>query len=129
MNVSAPKFQWVWNLNTITVLIGFAAGFVAWGYTISEMQTGMAQNADNIARLETRVGALESSTRMIDNHELRIGAIEAQVRDSASSMRSLETTLNSLASDIRVMREILSRVDGQSNSAWISASNGATHDQ
>tara|TARA_R100000365_G_scaffold801_2_gene2781 strand:- start:10541 stop:10927 length:387 start_codon:yes stop_codon:yes gene_type:complete len=111
MNVSAPKFQWVWNLNTITVLIGFAAGFVAWGYTISEMQTGRAQNAANIVRLETRVGSLEASTRMIDNHELRIGVIEAQIRDTSDAMRSLETTLNSLAADLRVTREILERLE------------------
>lgn len=111
MNVSAPKFQWVWNLNTITVLIGFAAGFVAWGYTLSEMQTGRLQNAEAIARLETRVGNLETSTRLIDNHELRIGVIEAQIRDTTSAMRAVEQALSSLAADIRVTREILERLE------------------
>lgn len=111
MHVSKPQFRFEWNLNTIVVLLGFAGGLVAWGYTLSAMQGGQKTNAEAIARVEERITMLETSSRMIDNHELRIGVIEAQVRDTSNSMRSLESTLNSLATDQRVMREILERLE------------------
>ena len=111
MNVSPPKWRFEWNPNTIAILVGFAAGFVAWGYTLSELTTGREQNAEAISRLETRVSALEVSTRTLDNHELRLTTVEVQARDTTSAMRSVEQSLNSLAADLRVMREIIERMD------------------
>ena len=111
MHVSKPPFRFEWNLNTIVVLIGFAGGLVAWGYTLSEMKSGQTNNADAIERIEARVIVLEGSTRMLDNHELRISAVESQARNSSEAMRSVEQALSSLAADIRVTREILERIE------------------
>ena len=102
MNVAAPKFRFEWNLNTICVLVGFAGGFIAWGYTLNEMQTGRLINAANIEQLTQRVSANEVSLRRIDNHELRLASIEKAADSATASMRALETTLNGLASDMKV---------------------------
>jgi len=116
MQVSAPSWKWEWNLNTIVVLVGFASGFVAWGWTLNELQTGRSTNASNIERLDARLTALEVSTRQLDNHELRIGNVEKQATDGATAMRAVEATLNGLAADMRVTREILQRLEASSRS-------------
>ncbi|HWK14651.1 MAG TPA: hypothetical protein VNS02_09670 [Rhizobiaceae bacterium] len=115
MQLSAPSWKWEWNLNTIAILIGFAAGLVAWGWTLNELQTGRSTNAANIERLDTRLTALEVSTRRLDNHELRIGNVEKQATDAATAMRAVEATLNGLAADMRVTREILQRLEAASS--------------
>lgn len=103
------------NLNTVTILLGFAAGLVAWGYTLSEFRTTQATNVKSIAGIETRVGSTEASTRaaqrQLDNHELRITEIEKQMSDAAGSMKDVQKTLNDLTSDTRVMKEILQRIE------------------
>lgn len=116
MTVSVPKFQWQWNLNTIVVLVGFAGGFIAWGYTLSELQTGRTSNAANIERLTGEVRRLDEAARRLDNHEMRITVIERQITETASAMRAVESAINSLASDMRLTREILERLErSQSN--------------
>jgi chromosome segregation ATPase len=103
------------NLNTVVVLLGFAAGLITWGYTLSEFRTGQATNAKSITDIETRVGATEASTRatlrQLDNHELRITEMEKQMSDAAGSMKEVQKTLNDLTSDTRVMKEILQRIE------------------
>lgn len=114
MHVSAPKFQFVWNLNTIAVVVGFAAGFVAWGYTLSELQTGRDTNASNILRLEARIANVEATARILENHEQRLAVVEREARTAADSSRSMQETMGKLATDMAVVREILQRLE-QSN--------------
>jgi len=109
--MAAPTWKWEWNLNTVVVLIGFAGGFVAWGYTLSTMQIGLATSASNIVDLSARVSANELSLRRLDNHELRLTSIEKAADNATASMRALEKTLGDLASDMKVTREILQRLE------------------
>lgn len=111
MNVAAPKFRFEWNLNTICVLVGFAGGFIAWGYTLNEMQMGRALNAANIAQLNDRVKANEIALRRLDTHELRLASVERGADSAAASMKALESTLNGLTGDVKVVKEILQRLE------------------
>ena len=115
MQVATPHFRFEWNLNTVVVLIGFAGGLVAWGYTLSELRTGGKNNEEKIERLDTRLAAVETSIRQIDNHELRISNVEKQATDAASAMRAVEAALNGLAVDMKVTREILQRIEATQN--------------
>lgn len=109
--MQAPKFKWELNPNTLVVLVGFAAGFVAWGYTLNDLRSGRALNADNISRLEARVATIEAVGRVLDNHELRISNVEVSSRDAAAAMRAVEASLNNLSSDVRMTREIMERLE------------------
>lgn len=109
--MQAPKFRWEWNLNTVAVLVGFAAGFVAWGYTLADLRQGRSLNSVNIDRLESRIVVLEGTSRRLDNHELRLTGVEKQSSDGAIAMKAVETSINSLASDMRLTREILERLE------------------
>lgn len=102
-----PAFRWEWNINTIAVLIGFAGMFIAWGYTWAEVKVKVG----DIDKLDTRVTAVEVQVRQLDNHELRLSTVEKQATDAATAMRAVESTLNSLATDMRVTREILQRLE------------------
>lgn len=111
VTVAAPKFRFEWNLNTVVVVAGFIGGFVTWGYTLADIQSGRRENKDSITSLSARVSANETAIRRLDNHELRITNMEKAATDATASMRSLETTLNGLASDMKVTREILQRIE------------------
>lgn len=111
MNVTAPRFRWEWNPNTIAVLVGFAAGFVAWGYTISELKTGRDNNAGNIARLESRMTNLELTSRVLENHEQRLTVVERDARGVTDNLRTMQETMGRLATDTAVVKEILQRLE------------------
>ena len=62
-----------------------------------------------------RRAALEVQSRRIDNHELRIANVEKQATDAATAMRAVEATLNALTTDVKVVREILQRLEAGQN--------------
>jgi exonuclease VII small subunit len=110
------------NLNTYILLAGFfftiAGGLTAGGYIASEFRRDVADLEASITRtdnrivsLDRRTSALEVSMRAVDAHELRISQVESQMRDAASSMREVQGALNALASDMRLTREILERLE------------------
>lgn len=113
--VSAPTWKWEWNLNTVVIIFGFIAGIAAWGATWERVTSGQGQNRDNIERIDRRLTALEAASRTLDNHELRLTSVEAQVRDAATAMRTVESTLNILTTDVRVVKEILQRLEASQN--------------
>ena len=111
VTVAAPSWKWEWNLNTVVILVGFAGGFIAWGATWNEVQVRAEGNTASIERIDKRLTAVEASMRVLDTQELRISAVEKQASEASVSMRSLEATLNALGSDMRVVREILQRIE------------------
>ncbi|MDX0449086.1 hypothetical protein [Sinorhizobium medicae] len=110
--VTTPKWRFEYNLNTLVILFGFAGGLVAWGATWERVNANQDSQANSIDRLDKRLTAAEVSLRQIDNHELRISAVEKQAAEAATSMRAVESTLNNLSSDMRLVREILQRLEG-----------------
>ena len=118
--VKTPTWKFEWNLNTLVILFGFAGGLVAWGATWERVNANQDSQAQSIDRLDKRLTAAEVSLRQIDNHELRISAVEKQATEAATSMKAVESTLNSLSIDTRVMREILQRIEaGQRDGAQL----------
>ncbi|KKA13727.1 membrane protein [Sinorhizobium meliloti] len=109
--VKAPAWKWELNLNTLVILFGFGGGLIAWGATWERVNANQEAHAQSIDRLDKRLTAAEVSLRQIDNHELRISAVEKQAAEAATSMKAVENTLNSLSIDTRVMREILQRIE------------------
>ncbi|KKX25407.1 hypothetical protein [Rhizobium sp. LC145] len=112
VTVPTPTWKFEWNLNTLVSLIGFIGIFFAWGATWNQVQSEMRANSAAIERLDKRLTAAEVALRTLDTQEIRIAAVEKQASEAAVSMRSLESTLNTLGSDIRVVREILQRIEG-----------------
>lgn len=99
------------NLNTLVIVAGFLAGIATWGATWERISSGQQRADLGLERLERRMVALEANLRTLDNHELRLGAVEKQATDSATAMRAVEATLNALTTEVRVSREILQRME------------------
>lgn len=109
--VHAPAWKFEWNLNTLVLIIGLGSGLIAWGTTWGKFDAAIERAVVNVDRLEVRLTALEVQSRQLDNHELRISANERQMSSSATAMRAVETTLNGLTGDVRVVKEILQRLE------------------
>lgn len=115
MPVAAPRWEWKWNPNTILFLIAIAGGVLSWGYAVARWEGALKELTNRMVELETRTATFEADgrarTRLLDNHELRLGTVEKQATDSATAMRAVEATLNALATEVRVSREILQRME------------------
>lgn len=110
-NVRAPAWKWEWNLNTLVILFGFAGGLIAWGATWERVSANQDAHAASIDRLDKRVTAVEVTVRQLDTLDLRISAVEKQAAEAATSMRAVENTMHNLSSDMKVVREILQRIE------------------
>lgn len=106
-----PTFRYEINLNTALLFVTLIATGVGWGIGWNALVTGRDTNAANIARLETRIAALETTGRILDNHELRISAVEVSSRDASAAMRAVESSINALASDMRLTRDAVERLE------------------
>lgn len=111
MQVAAPAFKFEWNLNTVVTLVGFAMGFIAWGYTLADLRQGRQVNAENIGRIEMRVERLEDNSHLMTNHELRITNLEKHALETTGEIRAANSTLDTLSSDVRLVTEILRRIE------------------
>ncbi len=118
-----------WNLNTIVMLVGFLAGFIAWGATWGTFSTRVelndkrfedwtirheglhrerqAQAASNDARTDQRLTQLDIETRKIENLGYRVTVAEQAGITTSKSIERLQETVNQQSTDIRVMREII----------------------
>lgn len=107
------------NLNTYVAVGGFLLTLIVMifggGAALSKIDTRITGNTTAIDTLRTRVGVVESLQRSVDNHELRLTSVEAQGRASAEGIRAVENSMNQLSSDIRVVREILQRLESKSD--------------
>lgn len=106
MTLGTPAFKWEFNLNTIAILAGFAAGLVAWGYTIS----GWTESAIRIEKVVVRVDKLEQDAKVVSQIEYRITVNETadKARDDrmdrfADVVQSLRGSLGEIITKIEVV--------------------------
>lgn len=110
MNISAPKVRYEVNLNTIIVLVGFGSMAIGWGIT-------WGQNTTDIKTLmEFRTEALVV-LRQVDSLNFRMTAAEASGAAVTRGMSDLQSAVSQQSGDIKVVREILQRLERQSSPA------------
>ncbi|MET3925622.1 hypothetical protein [Devosia sp. 2618] len=126
-----------WNINTTIAVCGFALtlivsvlGWTASATTFKASVDEMGRKYDGWianheqthkdrlatvtgieARTDQRLSNLEGETRKIDELAYRLTIQEQGSANLARSVEELKTSVNSLGTDIRVMREILQRLD------------------
>ncbi|WP_062203462.1 hypothetical protein [Aureimonas sp. AU12] len=117
-----------WNVQTVIAVgaVGFTAlsTFFTLGNQVerlNEWRVGHdAYHKDRAAELATLEGrteerfrTVENGLRKIDELGFRVARGEESNNSTKEAIRALETTVNSQGSDIRVIREILERMDGK----------------
>ncbi len=113
MPIDKSKFDW--NLNTIiqvVTLVGMAAGGVMlWtnrSRDVDELQKWRIEAEQSGKDLNLRVGKVES---LVDNLAYRMQAGEQSAAATAGAIKEVQTTLNVQSGDLRVVKEILQRIE------------------
>lgn len=70
-----------------------------------------ADLAAQFSAVNQRLSGFDEDRRRIDQLTFRIGSAEENTRNAAEANAQLQSTVNALAGDMRVMREILERLD------------------
>lgn len=99
-----PRF----NANTVVIIATMAFG---WGANYFALQSSVAQNAEKIADIKVAVNTLQTAAQAYQNVTFRVGRLEDEFLGLTTETRSQEKTMNTIASDVRVMREIVERLD------------------
>ncbi len=128
------------NVNTIVSVSGFAITLIVmiagWASTAATFKANvdemgrkydawianheqyhkdrLAEVSANAARTDQRFMALEASARKLENLEYRITVQEQGAANLARNLEELKSAVNSQSADIRVIREILTRLDPRS---------------
>lgn len=115
----APRLEW--NLNTviqIITLVTMACGGVAlWvnrSRDVDELQSWKLSQTAHSDVLEARVDKVEAQ---VNNHEYRINIGEQSNANTVSSIKDVQSTLNQQSGDLRVVKEILQRIEAAQKGA------------
>lgn len=119
---TAPAWKWEMNPNTIFQVVQLVVLMGGGIWFLGGISAATEENTKSISALISRVGVLETDSRKLDTHTLRIENLERQVLESAQGMRAVDQNINQLASDIRLVREILQRLENGSSSSSLSNS-------
>lgn len=87
-------FKWEWNINTVAMLVGFAAGFIAWGYTLAELREGREQNARNIERLAQENTAFDARLTMVEREQIKVDQAEYRITMLEKGLENVDTRIN-----------------------------------
>lgn len=109
------------NPNTIFQVVQLVVLMGGGIWFLGGISAATEENTKSISALISRVGALEADSRKLDTYGLRLDTLERQVVESAQGMRAVDQNINQLASDIRLVREILQRLENGSSSSLSSS--------
>ncbi|PDT82950.1 hypothetical protein [Sinorhizobium sp. BJ1] len=123
----AQKLEWNLNsiLNLITLIGMIGGGGWIWANTtrdIEELQTWrtsveqtqkdrLAESRERDGRTDERFRGLEAEVRKIDNLTYRVTITEQSTATITSAIKDLQTLLNQQSGDLKVVREILQRIE------------------
>ncbi|MGG7535366.1 hypothetical protein ACQ3G5_07825 [Rhizobium sp. 12,4] len=103
------------NLNTImhvvTLAVMAAGGVALWvnrSRDVDELQAWRTQAQTESKELSARVGKVEG---LVDNLGYRVQAGEQTAAATAGAIREVQSSLNVQGGDLRVMKEILQRIE------------------
>lgn len=119
MNI--PPIKREWNINTLVSLGGFLLLLGGLLWTTAQRDRDLTVVVESLAefKVETngRLAALEGLPRQIDNLTFRLGAAESNNASIAKSLADLQTAVAQQSGDLKVVREILQRIERQSSPA------------
>ncbi|MGV8865203.1 MAG: hypothetical protein ACOH2T_29205 [Pseudomonas sp.] len=121
--MNLPPIDKKMNINTIIMVAGFALTFMmtigGMVWTSSQLAGQISSNTKMImdyrATTDSRIAAIEADTRQIDNLAYRINAAEGANIAVSKSLEDLKAAVSEQSGDLKLVREILQRLDRQSS--------------
>lgn len=126
MHISKPAWKYEINVTTVAALVMFIATAGGWFWSDGQYRQeirGWIVAHENLhkdrqsiissdtARADQRLGFLESEARKYENVVYRVTVLEQGSVSLGRSVDELKTAVNAQAADMRVMLEILRRLD------------------
>lgn len=106
-----PKGKYEVNVNTgiqiITFLVMIAGGGALWG----TLRNDVDKNTRTITAVELQLKGVETQVRQFDNLAYRLNVQEQGAANLARVVDELKVAINGQGSDLKVIREILTRID------------------
>lgn len=116
-----PPVKKEWNINTIISVVGFVIMLATMAIGYGRFTERMDQNRKDFdeyrVATDNRITAIEASTRQIDALSYRMSNAETTNATIARGLSELQAAVAQQSGDIRVVREILQRIDRQQVSA------------
>lgn len=113
--MAAPTVKNEINLSTLALAVGLIGSIGGLFYQTAQFKTSVeataAAQAAWQARAEERMTSLEATAAKYDNLAYRLTLQEQGAANFAKALEDVRTALNAQSTDIRVIREILTRLD------------------
>jgi len=113
-----PALKYEININTLILLVGILVTGAGWGVTWEAMRSGQQRNAEAIETIRLDIGQLKAGQAEMIGLRYRVEALEVGAKTMLEAQRELvlaqrdfERSVSALASDVRVTREIVQRLD------------------
>ena len=112
--MNLPRAKNEVNINTIITVVGFlltiAGGGAVWGTTQATLGAAVSKQVEQDARIKSNAEQLAR----IPNLEYRVTVQEQNNTSLAAAVEQLRQAMADQGADIKVIREILTRIDQQS---------------
>lgn len=119
MHIPGPKREW--NINTVISVVGFAIMLtsmaIGYGRFTEQMMQTTAELSAYKSATDLRIAKLETDTRQLDNLSFRMSAAETSNAAVTRALGDLQSSVSDQSGDIKVIREILVRIEQQSTPA------------
>lgn len=131
--IPKPTFKYEFNLTTIVAVVGLVGTVVSMTNQFSRMGSRVevlevsaanwraehmnfhrdraTEVASNNARLDERLRAVEGSIKTIDNMSYRLTVQEQGTTSLSAAVAELRQTITNVTGDIRLIREIVTRIE------------------
>lgn len=111
--LKAPKVRNEINVNTLVNVIGFLVVIAGMGASWGQVTGRLDEHDRVVTRHGAQIENLRGEVGKIENLTYRVTVTEQAQSELARSVEELKALVNGQAADLRVIREILSRVESK----------------
>lgn len=111
--LKAPKVRNEVNVNTLVNVLGFLIVIAGMGASWGQLTGRLDEHDRVVTRHGAQIENLRSEIGKIDNLTYRVTVTEQAQSELARSVEELKVLVNGQGTDLRVIREILGRVESK----------------
>lgn len=111
--LKAPKVRNEVNVNTLINVLGFLVVIAGMGASWGQLTGRLDEHDRVVTRHGAQIENLRSEIGKIDNLTYRVTVTEQAQSELARSVEELKVLVNGQGTDLRVIREILGRVESK----------------
>lgn len=107
----APQWELKINPNTVLVLFSIASTLIGVGMVYQQVKGNQQASAETFSQMDKRIVKLESQVHDLIGLNYRLSNAERSLDLMSADLRIANKSLGDLSANIRVMQEILQRIE------------------